>query len=78
VERSGTPGIVGVRGKSREVGDSRFIEQIVGLGYRTLRALGFCRLVNLGFRFAPPPGFMLSPAPRVLETEAAITYQRFL
>jgi hypothetical protein len=39
VERSGTPGIVGVEGgRVREVGDSRFIEQAAGLAYRALLA----------------------------------------
>ena len=39
-----------------EAGGSRFVERIIGgfRSYRALRALGFFRFVNLGFRFAPP------------------------
>jgi hypothetical protein len=37
------------------------------LGYRTLRALGFLTLRHPGVPLRYTPGFMLTPAARVLE-----------
>jgi hypothetical protein len=40
------------------------------LGYQTLSALGFLKVVNLGFRFASPRGFMLSRASRAIQNSS--------
>src|SRR5207253_9569452 len=48
------------------------------LGYRTLRALGFFRLVNLGFRFAPPQALCFHPLRGFWKRNPAITCSELL
>ena len=49
----------------RGVGDSLFIiSDLRRLRCRTLRALEFITVVNLGFRFAPPQALCYRRAPR--------------
>src|SRR5438552_17132350 len=62
VERSGTPGIVGEqREEPAKWATAVSSSKLQVLGYRTLRALVFFRLVNLGFRFAPPQALCFHP-----------------
>src|SRR5437870_4159237 len=74
VERSETPGIVGVQ---RE-GPAKWATAVSTSksqiwGYRTLRALGVFRLVNLGFRFAPPQALCFHPLRGLGERRFALT-----
>jgi len=61
VERSETPGSLFHH------------EQLIGFRYRTLRALDLLTVVNPGVSPRSTPGFMLSPATRVLKRQVDVT-----